>query len=398
MTLHGAQYRGPAQIAGKRVLVVGAGESGADITAEVAAHAAETVMSLRRGVAVQSRVQLGKPKDLQTSRLMNSTAHWVFQTRNPADNHKRSVYRWTFLPFLFVDKALAKISQFVFDFLPLLLAPSLAQIRANLRTRKLSLQLLRESGGTFTEQFGTKNDEFVRAIATGHCRRVPAIERFDGPRVVFVDGSVFTPDVVIFCTGFETRMPFLDPQIAQPPRYLHTFNPDVGDRLGFIGFLRPAFGAIPPLAELQARWFALLQSGAVQLPSRQAMQQSIAYWTHYRAHFFGALKKTLPHLVEHTPFCDALAERVGCKPAWQDIRRESRRFRYKFMAGPFVAAQYRLVGPHAKPEIARAVIENVPVMHPLPDRLNLRLRWALSRTLHRLRGPEYAPKLELSGK
>ena len=397
-TLHGAQYRGPAQVASKRVLVVGAGESGADIAAEVAAHAAETVMSLRRGVAVQSRVQLGKPKDLQTSRLMNSTAHWVFQTRNPADNHKRRVYRWTFLPFLFVDKALAKTSQFVFDFLPLLLAPTLAEIRANLRTRKLSLQLLRESGGTFTEQFGTKNDEFVRAIATGHCRRVPAIARFDGSRVVFVDGSVFEPDLVIFCTGFETRMPFLDPQLAGAPRYLHAFNPDVGDRLGFIGFLRPAFGAIPPLAELQARWFALLQSGVVKLPCREEMQQSIDYWTHYRAHFFGALKQTLPHLVEHTPFCDALAERIGCKPAWGDIRRERRRFRYKFMAGPFVAAQYRLVGPHAKPEIARAVIENAPVMHPLPDRLNLRLRWMLSRTLYRLRGPEYAPKLALSEK
>jgi len=396
--LHGARYRGPAQVAGKRVLVVGAGESGADITAEVSNNAAETVMSLRRGVAVQARVQLGKPKDLQTSRLMNSTAHWVFQTRNPADNHKRSVYRWTFLPFLFIDKALAKISQFVFDFFPLLLAPSLAEIRANLRTRKLSRQLLRESGGTFTEQFGTKDDEFVRAIATGRCRRVPAIARFDGPCVVFVDGSRFTPDLVIFCTGFETRMPFLDPQLALAPRYLHAFNPDVGTSLGFIGFLRPAFGAIPPLAELQARWFALLQSGALELPSREEMQQAIDYWTHYRAHFFGALKKTLPHLVEHTPFCDALAERVGCKPAWRDIRRESRRFRYKFMAGPFVAAQYRLVGPHARPEIARAVIENAPVMHPLPDRLNLRLRWALSRTLHRLRGPEYAPKLQLSEK
>ena len=93
--LHGAQYRRPSQVAGKRVLVVGAGESGADVTAEVAANAAETVLSLRRGVAVQSRVQLGKPKDLQISRLMNSTAHWVFQTRNPADDYKRRVYRWT---------------------------------------------------------------------------------------------------------------------------------------------------------------------------------------------------------------------------------------------------------------------------------------------------------------
>jgi len=393
--VHGAQYRRPSQVAGRRVLVVGAGESGADVTAEVAAHAAETVLSMRRGVAVQPRVQLGKPKDLQTSRLMNSTAHWVFQTRNPADDHKRRVYRWTFLPLLFVDKALQQLSRFAFDFLPALRGPNLTAIRANLRTRKLSLELLRESGGTFNEQFGTKDDDFVRAMATGRCRRAPGIARFDGPQVVFDDGSSFAPDLVIFCTGFDTRIPFLDDALATAPRYLHTVHPDVGPRLAFIGFLRPAFGAIPPISELQARWFALLQSGRAALPPPAEMRQSIDEWTRFRAHFFRAVKGRLEHLVEHTPVCDELAERIGCKPTWRDIRRESRLFQRKFMVGPFVPAQYRLVGPHARPEIARAVIESAPIMHPLPDRLTLHLRWKLSRLLHRLRGPEFAPKLEL---
>jgi len=45
--LHGAHYRRPAQVEGKKVLVVGAGESGADVVAEVARNAAETVLSLR---------------------------------------------------------------------------------------------------------------------------------------------------------------------------------------------------------------------------------------------------------------------------------------------------------------------------------------------------------------
>lgn len=393
--LHGAQYRRPGQVAGKRVLIVGAGESGADVAAEVAANATETVLSLRRGVAVQSRVQLGKPKDLQTSRLMNSTAHWVFQTRNPADDHKRRVYRWTFLPFLFIDKALQKVSLFLFDFFPLLLAPSLAAIRTNLRTRRLSLQLLRESGGTFNEQFGTKSDDFVRAIASGRCRKVSAIARFDGPSVIFADGSVFQPDLVIFCTGFETQMPYLEPDVSGTPRFLHTFHPEIGPSLGFIGFVRPAFGAIPPLAELQARLFALIQSGRKTLPPPEEMRQSIDYWTRFRVHFFRAIKGRLDHLVEYTPLCDELAAQIGCKPTWQTIRRESRRFRKNFIAGPFVAAQFRLLGPHAKPDIARTVIENAPIMHPLPDRLTLSLRWMLSRTLHRLRGPDYAPKLEI---
>jgi dimethylaniline monooxygenase (N-oxide forming) len=255
--------------------------------------------------------------------------------------------------------------------------------------------LLRESGGTFNEQFGTKSDDFVRAIATGRCRRAPEIARFDGPRVIFTDGSDFAPDLVIFCTGFETRMPYLDTSLASAPRFLHTFHPEIGGSLGFIGFARPAFGAIPPIAELQARWFAQIQSGSLKLPGPAEMRQSIDYWTRFRAAYFRALKGGLDHLVEFTPFCDALAAQIGCKPTWRNVRSQSRRFQQKFMAGPFVAAQYRLRAPHAKPDIARAVIENMPIMHPLPDRLNLQLRWMLSRALHRLRGAEYAPKLEL---
>ena len=393
--MHGAQYRRPSQVAGKRVLIVGAGESGADVAAEAATHAAEAVLSLRRGVAAQSRMIFGKPRDQLTSRLLNGAAHWVFQTRNPQDNRKRMIYRWAFLPLIFVDKGLQLYDIFFWQIRPLLRAPNLATMRANLRTRKLTKRLLRESGGTVNEQFGTKTDDFVRAIATGRCRRAPALVRFDGPVALFADGSAFTPDVVIFCTGFETRMPYLESALPAAPRFLHTFNPEIGASLAFIGFLRPAFGAIPPLAELQARWFALLQSGRVALPSMEAMRESIAYWTRYRAHVFHPVKERLDYLVDYTPFCDTLAAQVGCKPRWDDVRRESRRFRRKFIAGPFVAAHYRLVGPHAKPELAREVIKQLPIVHPLSDRLNLHLRWMLSRALHRLLGADYAPKLDL---
>jgi dimethylaniline monooxygenase (N-oxide forming) len=393
--MHGAQYRRPAQVSGKRVLIVGAGESGADVAAEVAAHAAESVLSLRRGVGVLPRTLFGRPNDYQTSRLHNSAAHWIFQTRHPADEPKRCIYRWTFLPLVVADKCLQFLTRFFWAFIPLLRAPSLAAIRTNLRTRKLIAQLLAISGGTLNEQFGTKSDDFVRALAEGRCQRAPAIAHFDGPRVLFQDGSEFTPDLVIFCTGFETRMPFLSEALANAPRFLNTFNPQAGPSLAFIGFLRPAFGAIPPLAELQARWFALIQSGRVALPSEAEMRSSIAHWTNYRAHVFRAIRGRLDHLVDYTVFCDELASRIGCKPTWRDLRKEDRRFRRRFIAAPFVAAQYRLVGPHARPEVAREVIGNLRIGHPWPDLLNLHLRWTLSRVLHRWLGPRYAPKLEL---
>lgn len=394
--LHGAEYRRPAQIKGKKVLVVGAGESGADVAAEVGRNAAETVLSLRRGVAVQPRRMFGVPKDYLTTRLINGASHWVFQTRNPKDDRKRLVYKASFVPLVVLDKVLQLTYRFFWEFLPLLWSRNPRVVRSNLRTRRLTIELLSESGGTVTEQFGTKTDDFVRAIAEGRCRRVPGVRRFEGRRVVFADGSQYEPDVVLLCTGFDTRTPFLADDLAQAPRYLHAFNPDVGPSLGFIGFLRPAFGAIPPLAELQARWFSLLLSGALELPAKDVMRRSIEHWAQYRAHVFRAVRDRLEHLVDHTPFCDELAAEIGCKPTVDVVRREPLRFRLRFFAAPFVAAQYRLVGPHAKPDLARSVINGLPITHPLPDLVNLYMRWTMSRALHRVLGAEYAPKLALS--
>jgi dimethylaniline monooxygenase (N-oxide forming) len=232
-------------------------------------------------------------------------------------------------------------------------------------------------------------------MAAGRCRRVPGLRRFEGSRAVFDDGSEVEVDVVLFCTGFETRLPFLDDALAAAPRFLHTFQPECGPSLGFIGLLRPAFGAIPPLAELQARWFALVCSGRRELPSRARMEGEIERWARFRSDYFRAVRGRLEHLVEHTVFCEALAAEIGCRPTRAALARESARFRRRFLAGPFVAAQYRLIGPHARPELARELIENLPVAHPWPDRVNLHLRWRLSRALHRMLGDDYAPKLAL---
>jgi dimethylaniline monooxygenase (N-oxide forming) len=393
--IHGAQYRRPSEISGKRVLIVGAGESGADIVAEVANHAAETVLSLRRGVAVQARFRFGKPGDYRTSRLANSPAHWVAYTRNPADNWKRNLYRTVFLPLVIVDKCLQLLYRAGWEYLPLVASGSASEIGVNIRTKKLIAQLLADSGGVLTEQFGTKSDDFVRAIARGQCRLAQALARFEGPRAIFEDGGEFEPDVVILCTGFETKIPFLEPESAQAPRFLHTFHPRVGADLAFVGFLRPAFGAIPPLAELQARWFALLQSGRLQLPPQERMQASIEYWMRSREHNYHPIKGRLEHLVDHAPFCDALAAEIGCKPSRAALRNETLGFRLRTLAGPFVAAQYRLVGPHAKPAIAREVIGALPIVHPAPELINHYLRWQMSRALHRVLGPEFAPKLAI---
>ena len=395
IVLHSSAYRGRPQVQGKRVLIVGAGESGADITAETSGCAEQTVLSLRRGVAVVPRMAFGRPRDYLTSRLINSAADWIHQTRHPDDDRKRAVYRWMFLPAVVVDKILQILFHQLWERLPALLSAPREEAGIRLEVQERIQQLLRESGGTLLEQFGTKDDAFVYALVRGTCTRVPGLVRFDGARAVFADGSVFDPEVVVFCTGFKTRIPFVDERIAAARRYLNTFVPGLGGRIAFIGFVRPGFGAIPPLAELQARWFALVQSGLRELPEREAMAAAIERSEQLQRHQFRAVSERLPHLVDFTVCCDELAAQIGCKPGRDDLARESRAFRQRFYAGPFSAAQYRLAGPGAKPELARRTIEALPVAHPWPQLVNLWLRWSLSRLLSRILGPDYAPKLTI---
>jgi hypothetical protein len=109
-----------------------------------------------------------------------------------------------------------------------------------------------------------------------------------------------------------------------------------------------------------------------------------------------AVRGRLDHLVDHTAFCGELAAQVGCKPTRAAIRRESLPFRLRFLAAPFVSAQSRLVDSHAKASMARDTITRLPIVHPVPELVNLYLRWGMSRTLHRLLGSEFATKLALS--
>jgi dimethylaniline monooxygenase (N-oxide forming) len=400
--MHGSEYRRPAQIAGKRVLVVGAGESGGDIVGEIAEAASETVLSLRRGVAVLPRKIGGVPNDYYTTRLQYSTAHWVFQTRNPKDRWRRNIFRmlsWILLlPFKLVETlflalaGLIGLGRVLHARLSSRSTEGVTRIRMALCMRRL----LKESGGTGWEQFGTKTEHFVRAIVNRRCRRVGRITRFDGYRVMFEDGSSFEPDVVIFCTGFDTKVPFLDSNLAGQARYMHTFVPSVGASLGFIGFLRPGLGAIPPMAELQARWFALLSSERLQLPESGELQRSMAQMAAYRRDFFRAVTSRLDYLVDYTWFCDELAGLIGCKPTQATLRSETPRFRWRFFVGPFVAAQYRLRGPHAKPELARQIIVTLPTGPQKAAIVYWYVMWSFCRLLSRVLGPHFAPRLQLS--
>ncbi|PLW72733.1 monooxygenase, partial [Streptomyces sp. DJ] len=60
---HAHTYRTPEEFAGRRVLVVGTGNSAMDIATELAGHADTVLLSARRGVWVLPKRLLGRPSD-----------------------------------------------------------------------------------------------------------------------------------------------------------------------------------------------------------------------------------------------------------------------------------------------------------------------------------------------
>ena len=61
--IHSSQYRSPQQLAGKRVLIVGAGNSGCDIAVDAVHHARSVDLSVRRGYHFVPKYIFGKPAD-----------------------------------------------------------------------------------------------------------------------------------------------------------------------------------------------------------------------------------------------------------------------------------------------------------------------------------------------
>ena len=334
--LHAKHYRNATPFAGKRVVIVGLGETGADVVAEVAEVAASCVLSLRRGAFVTPRVKKrsGYPVDYNTNRLRYALPKWAHSLATTI--RERAHVRWG--PATVAD-----------------------------RGRQALLGLPGTAPPFY--QFVTKSDEFVEAIDRGRCRVAPAIVGLTRAGVRLEGGEEVPTDVVLYATGYTfTSFDFL-PADATPScpskLWLTMYSPAQRERLVLLGFARPAIGAIPPVAELQARYAAQIANGTRALPSLAQMQRDIE--AHRRAHTASFDRQRLATLVDWVPYMDALADQIGCRPRLRALLWRPRLL-WKVVTGPMLGAQYRLNGPGATPELAARSLE-IPGGMPLRDKL-----------------------------
>lgn len=166
--VHASEYRSAGPYAGRRVLVVGAGNTGAEIAADLAEHgAAEVRLSIRTAPNVIPR-QLGPVPTTLMAIPMDFLPAWLVDPLNRLLQHM----------------VLGDLTRYGMPSPHLGVA---AQTRA--------------TGVTPTIDVG-----LVAALRASRVVPVPSLERFDGPEAVLIDGSRLAPDAVIAATGYGTGL------------------------------------------------------------------------------------------------------------------------------------------------------------------------------------------------
>ena len=335
---HSSTYLSEENLGGERVLIIGLGESGSDIALLAARTAAAVALSTRKGPGyVVPRFFAGKPTDLDTNRCYHAIPRKY--SNNPILRMKVKIEN-LYLGSQDDKKVLAKTSE-----------------------------INQRRGRSPFQRFGTKNTSFVEAMLNYGAEYKPDIASIAGRKVTFTDGSEFTADRIIFCTGYRARYPFLDecPRVAEGganPRLMfkRMIHPDVGAAIAWIGLVRPGFGSIPPMAEMQARYFAQLVSGKLHLPPRDAMIDDINRHEQADIEQYPDDADAIKPLTDYLRFMDSMAAEIGCAPSLTRLFFTRPGLWFKVLFGPLAGVQFRLTGPGADPVGARAVLARMPTM------------------------------------
>jgi cation diffusion facilitator CzcD-associated flavoprotein CzcO len=204
--VHSSRYRNPEPYRGRDVLVVGAGNSGAEIAHDVAdGGATSTRLSVRTPPQIVRRATAGVPAQLVGMAIKRMPPHWV----DP------------------ISKTQRKLS------IPDLSAQGLPRPEQGIRTSFIA------TGTTPILDVG-----IVDAVRHGRVQVVSAVESFEGADVVLADGTRVTPDAVIAATGFRPGLDSLVGHLgALGPRGLptKTDGEPALPGLWFVGFV-PTLG------------------------------------------------------------------------------------------------------------------------------------------------------------
>jgi len=255
-TLHSHHYIDPTEpldLRDKSILVVGIGNSAADIAVELSSKALgnRVTLSTRSGAWIVPKYIAGRPAD-------------KYYATSP-----------------YVSLAFQrKIIQF------------LQPITAG----RPELFGLPTPNHKFFEAHPTQSVELPLRLGSGDIVAKTNVARLDGSTVHFEDGTSTDVDVIVYATGYNITFPFFDPGFLSAPDnviklYKRILKPGMDD-IAFAGFAQ-ATPTLFPFVECQARMIAAYAAGHYRPPSVDEMERVIAEdEAKYVGHFVASARHT----------------------------------------------------------------------------------------------------------
>jgi len=313
---HSSVYKEPSIFEGRKVLIVGTGETAFDLGYAAATHGATSVtMSTRHGF-VSVPAYFGEANPPLDCIIMNFATHaWESTWAQRVGMHWWVTTKFTRLGFLLTTGCSYGFNQWVG------------------RRHNLSWDEGRK-------HIVNKSSRCMPLLSRKAKKQAPRWKRWlygwwdsDVSHVDIdidlVEGSIvaFTPDavdfetksgrrrvladLVVFATGYRQKFPFLrsaksaDESDDPLPAQHFIVDPDE-PRLAYIGFIRPNVGAIPPMAEMQAMWWTRRLANALT-PETEKNQLDRACYKLHGCH--------LPYGVDYGYYMFALSREIGSMPS-----------------------------------------------------------------------------------
>jgi len=192
---HSVTYKSGQEFSGKRVMIVGAGNSGADIACDAATHADAAFISMRRGYHFIPKHLFGIPAD-------------EFGEKGPN--------------------------------LPMWLARPIMGAMLKIFTGDLTRFGLPKPDHRLFESHPLLNSQLLHNLQHGNIHVKPDISYYDGDEVVFKDGSREKLDLVVYATGYKWSCKYAAQYFewrgGRPQLYLSMFSRDHKNLFG-IGYV-----------------------------------------------------------------------------------------------------------------------------------------------------------------
>lgn len=293
-TMHSSDYkRLTEKFLGKDILVFGGGETGSDIAIELTHAASSVTMSIPHG-------------------------QWLFP---PVTTVK--------VPTNDSDAA-TMVSDTFSSRLRRLVDPPFATFETKLDTKAhFTSQTFERWGGRnghgipewendapYYGQFFNKNSNVTQFVHKGLINPARNIKSVKGDVVQFVDDSEVRVDLMVFCSGYNTRFPFFHDEKMNctiNDQFKFTLcNEDPS--LAFIGFTRPLVGSFMGISEIQSIYISKLFSKQIAIPERAYRDRVIMEDKTFQELTFSSTSNRIDGLVNFQSYLDDVASLAGVRP------------------------------------------------------------------------------------